>query len=149
MFLKKLNIYLLFLCFTGCGAISPFAVVSPIITGVLHWINGEAHQYYEYDTKIIQRSITSVVYDLELDQHNIKEKDGAYHIHAGKNNRFCINIKPIEPDISRLSMRINFFGDKDYAEMVYKKVTEEINTIRYDENGKVIALGDGLKTPDQ
>ena len=55
---------------------------------------------------------------------------------AGENDRFKISIKHVEPEISLLKIRVNFMGDKPYAELFYKKVDDNLNGIEFDPQGR-------------
>lgn len=122
---------------SGCADIG--LLVSPISTGIVYWANGEAHKYYENDTEIIYRAVKHVMDDLEqkiyYDEPHIGIK---YKIIAGNNNRFSIRIDKIDKDICRMNIRINYLGDKNFAELIYKKIDEKLNTIEFNDDGKIV-----------
>lgn len=130
--LVKIIFFLMFFSFfVGCN---PQLLIGPAVTGVIYWVNGEAHQYYEQNTEIVYRATKRALNDLNLPiTKDVKDRNG-HSIIAGSEDRFSIKIQPTE-HFSKLSIRINVLGDKDYAELIYKKVDENISIIEFDPNG--------------
>lgn len=132
--MKKLFFFAFLSIFiAGCD---PTMLVSPIVTGVIIWKDGEAHKYYNDDTSVIYRATKSSL--KELGYEIIKDeptKDG-YYIVAGKEDRFKITIRKAKNHISEVKIRVNFMGDKPYAELVYRQIDTNTNSIYYDEQGK-------------
>ena len=99
-------------------------LISPIITGVVIWQEGEAHKYYNFNSDIVYRASKHALKEMELeitkDEPDLEKHN--YHIIAGNNDKFSINIMQIEKNIKDLKLRVNFMGDKPYAELFYKKV---------------------------
>jgi hypothetical protein len=136
--MKKIILFIvLFLFLGGCGPISPFFIVSPIIQGVITWQEGEARKYYGYNSTIISRAVKRAAesMDMEITQEDPPE-EGNYYFVAGNNDRFKISVQKIEDNITLLSIRVNFMGDKPYAELFYKKVDEQLGIIEFDEDGQ-------------
>jgi hypothetical protein len=136
--MKKL---LLFVClclpfFTGCAA-SPLMLVSPIVTGVIMWKEGEAHKYYNEEAHTLYRATKIALKELDhpitKDESN---KDGGYYIVAGQGDKFHIVIRQVKPHITEVRCRINFMGDKPYAELLYRQIDSNTNTIDFDDQGK-------------
>lgn len=130
-----MNKFLLLTCLLicGCGAIDP---IGPVVNGIIFWKQGEANKYYNQKPDVVFRASLhalnrmnlKVVKDSNFDKSN-------FEIIAGNNNRFKIYIKEVDNKITSLKVRINFFGDKQYAELFYKYVDEQIEIIRFDGNG--------------
>ena len=137
--MKKLLTILIFSIFLsplmiGCEAV-PF--ISPIVTGVIMWVEGEAHKFYPYDADVVYRASKRALEDMgmEINKDEVKN-NGGYYLNAGKEDRFKINVDNAKEDISELRLRINTMGDKDYAELFYSKVDDQLSTIRFNENGE-------------
>lgn len=138
--MKKLLLILAFLGFftvSGCGPIDP---IGPIISGVVMWVEGEAHKYYANDAATIYRAVKRACDELnyEISRDDPPNADGDYYLVAGNNDRFKIKIQNVEADIAKLSVRVNFMGDKPYAELLYKKVDDQISTIEFGPNGEPV-----------
>jgi hypothetical protein len=130
--LFKIIFFIIFI-FSGCE-VAPF--VSPIVTGVVMWSEGEAHKYYPYNHEIIYRATKRTLEDMNMNitEENDKRKKGKKII-ANNGEQFKINIDHIKEEISLLSVRIDFMGNKEYAELFYSKVDHQLSTIQFDENG--------------
>jgi len=139
--MKKPTIFLAFIMLfniitVGCG---PELIIGPVINFFLVWKNGEAHKCYRHDTDTIYRTVKRSLKEMNIPiiEDEGKDDDG-YYLIAGENNKFKIKVREVEKDISRLSVRINFMGDKPYAELFYDKVDEELSTIDFGPNGKPV-----------
>lgn len=128
-------IFCLPLFFASC-AVAPF-IASPIVTGVVMWYEGEAHKYYYEEPSTLYRSTKLALKELG---HPIlkdeKQRNGDYYILAGDGDKFKITIRNVKSHISEVKMRINFMGDKPYAELIYKHIDNNLNTIDFDPQGR-------------
>lgn len=121
--------------FSGCDFV-PFA--GPIVSGIIMWKDGEAKKYYYEEPETLHRSVKSALKKLNYSIFtDIIEKDGSYYIIADSKDRFKIYIRKVEPHISEVRIRINFMGDKPYAELIYKFIESNSDTIEFNENGQI------------
>lgn len=119
--------------FAGCGA---EILIAPIVSGIVMWSEGEATKYYDTDSKTLYHASKRVCKELEYTiTRDDKPKNGKYYLIAGENNRFKITIAEAQKDISSVKIRIDFMGDKPYAELFYKHLDEEISVINFDPEG--------------
>lgn len=119
----------------GCAA-APF-IVSPIVTGVIMWKEGEARKYYNEEAHTMYRATKISLKD--LDHPIIKDesdKKGGYSLTAGEGDKFHITIRQVKPHIAEVKVRINFMGDKPYAELLYRQIDSNTNTIDFDDQGR-------------
>lgn len=126
-----------FFSIQGCGGIDP---ITPIVSGILMWVEGEAHKYYHNDSGTVYRAVKRACHELDYDistntPPDSSEGEQSYYLVAGGEDRFKINIRQVEGNITKLSVRVNFMGDKPYAELLYKKVDEQLNTIEFGPDG--------------
>lgn len=135
--MKKL---LLFACLclpfsSGC-TVAPL-LISPIVTGVIMWKDGEAHKYYNEESHTLYRatkiSLKELNHPIAKDEPS---KDGSYSILAGEGDKFHIYIRQVKPHITEVRVRVNFMGDKPYAELLYRQIDSNTNTIDFDDQGK-------------
>ena len=141
--MKKMILILSFLVFsTGC--IAPFIapLASPLVSGVIMWVDGEAHKYYGHDAETIHRCLKRACQELNYEISSDKPKNGGYSVIAGGKDRFNISIRHVEDGITELSIRVNFMGDKPYAELLYKKIDETLATIEFDPDGNPTRFND-------
>lgn len=134
--MKNFSLMMLFLCifFGGCAA-APF-VITPIVTGVIYWKEGEARKYYAEDSFVLHRA--AVLALQQLDQpitSDVKNTDLSYSITGGDSHKVKISIKAVRKHISEVRIRVNFMGDKPFAEMLYKQIDANTSTIEYDADG--------------
>ena len=122
--------------FAIAGCAGPEIFIGPAVTGVIYWINGEAHQYYENDAETLYRATKRAMVKLGLKITKDNLKNNTHYLQAGDRNRFSVTIQNVDKKVGRINIRINFMGDKDYAELIYKKIDEELDNIQYDEQGK-------------
>ena len=130
------NIFILAFClifFAGCGV---ELLIAPIISGVVMWSEGEATKYYDTDSKTIYHATKRVCKELEYKIISDEEpENGKYYLVVGENNKFKITIAEAQKDISSVKIRIDFMGDKPYAELFYKHLDEEMSVINFDPEG--------------
>jgi hypothetical protein len=123
------------------------SAISAVVYGVVAWKEGEAQKYYPYSTDIVQRATHIALKDMGLsDEVEKTEADSppkrrwgsrrqkvevkeSLDIKAGGKNKFKIKVEEVDKNITRLSVRVNFMGDKPYAELFYKKVDDNIGVI--------------------
>lgn len=117
----------------GCGA---EILIAPIVSGVIAWSEGEATKYYDADSKTLYHATKRVCKELEYTIIRDDEpQNGEYYLIAGENNRFKISITEVQKNISSVKIRIDFMGDKPYAELFYKHLDTEIKIIHFDPEG--------------
>lgn len=126
---KKYFFILIILLFGNVGC-EPTMIIGPIVTGVTYWIQGESHRYFPESKEIILNTTKHVLTENKLEIKNQYAKDNIYYINAGVRNRFKVKIETID-NFTRLSIRINTFGDKDYTELLYKQIEKECSIIYY------------------
>jgi len=134
---NNLFFVLLFSAFlTGCAA-APF-LIAPIVTGVIMWQEGEAVKYYHEKPATLYRATKTSMKDLELNLTEDKIENNSYFLNAGESteDKFKITISQVRPNISVLKIRVNFMGDKPFAELLYNQVDLNINAIEFDDSGK-------------
>lgn len=130
--MKKLLIIFTFLFF-GCTT-APF-IASPIVTGVVMWYEGEAHKYYNEEVRTMYRATKIALKELN---HPITKdesyKDGFYIV-TGDKDQFKIVLRQVKPHITEVKVRVNFLGDKPYAELLYSQIDLNTNSIEFDNQG--------------
>jgi hypothetical protein len=116
--------------FTAGCELAPF--IGPAVNIYVAWAEGEAHAYYVTDGKTaygaVKRALRELDYPITTDDDN---GDGQYYLVADSRDRFKITVEQVEPYVTQISIRINFMGDKPYAELIYQKLEAELDVIDY------------------
>jgi len=126
--------------FLSSCAIIP-EIVSPIVTGIVTWENGVAHKYYNEEAHTMYRATKISLKDLGYSIIDDKShKSNGYYILAGDSDKFKITIRQVKPHITEVKIRINFMGDKPYAQLLYHEIDSNTNTIDFDDQGQPTKL---------
>jgi hypothetical protein len=96
------------------------------------WVNGEAHKYYPHDDEVMYKSTKLALKELKVPISQDKRESNGFYIKAGDNDSFKITIKKSRQNITKVSIRVNTMGDKEYAELIYKKIDKNIYVIEFD-----------------
>lgn len=126
---------------TGCQFINP---ITPIIQLGIFWLEGEAHKYYNTPQDEIEVAVKSALKELEFSIVEEGPEEDYYWIKATDNSRvvqlesgelvastFKIKVREVKHNITKLSIRVNTFGDRPYAEMIYRHVDDYDNVIQF------------------
>lgn len=133
--MKKLFLLLFFPILVGC-TLTSLSVIGGVtglaLKGYVTWKKNEATKYYFADANILCRAVENSAKDLNLPITKTENKKGVYYINVGEKDKFKIEVTQVEKDISKVWIRINFLGNKPYAELFYKKIDENLNVINFD-----------------
>ena len=149
----KILLFLAPLTISGCWAASTL-IGTPVQIGVqayVTWKNGEAFKYYPYSKEVMSRAVQRAFTRMQLTVVGVIptssdgctfivkwwDKTTGYGILAGNNNQFNVNIEQKEQNVCVVRCRVDFWGDKEYAELLYKYIDEEVNTIEFTNGGSI------------
>lgn len=110
--------------------------MSPISTGVVFWVNGVAHKYYENQPDIVYKAVKRTLAELDQVITYDEPYGKGYKLIAGKRNRISLTISKTDENICELNIRINYVGDKEFAELIYKRIDKQLDIIQFDKDGK-------------
>lgn len=131
-------IFILLLIFSGCSWFGPFSnSVGTVAQGYVMWKKGEATKYYNRDIGTTYRSVKHAADTLNLKITSDKMVKNEYHLKVGEKDKFQIKIVPTGPNLTQVIIRVNFMGDRPYAELFYKTVDDNLNSI-YFKDGKPV-----------
>lgn len=131
--------YFMLICslfLSGCVA-APF-LIAPIVTGVVMWQEGEAVKYYHEKSVVLNRATKASLKELELNLIEETQDKSVFKLNVGQANedKFKITIGQVKPNIAVVKIRVNFMGDKPFAELLYNQIDLNMNAIEYDDEGK-------------
>lgn len=103
------------------------------------WKEGEAQKYYNEQPKTIYRATKMALKDLNLTLNSDKVYQNGHLLMAGDQDKFKIFVREVKPNITEVKIRVNFMGDKPYAELLYKSIDVNSNTIEFNVEGKPVS----------
>lgn len=109
---------------SGCSSINPIA---PIMTLGIFWYQGEAQKYYATEQLALVEATKNVLNEFKLPIVSETTSDNVVLIKAGDDDKFKIKISDVRENVSKLSIRVNTFGDKPYAELIFRHVDSQPN----------------------
>ena len=123
----------LLVAMSGCELINP---IGPIIQLGVFWFEGESHKYYNADQDTMIVAVKTTLKDLTFsileegpygDYYWIKATDGSEVSINGKmtESHFKIKIREVKNRITKISIRVNTFGNRPYVEMIYRHVDKQ------------------------
>lgn len=137
-----LCLYFLIILISGCSFAS--FIYGPIVTGYIMWKEGEGHKYYNEELKVMYRATKNSLKELNYPIIKDEQTSYGYYLVAGDGDKFKIRIREAKPHITEVKIRINFMGDKPYAELIYHQIDANTNTINYDDDGKPVKMKDRI-----
>ena len=113
----------------GCDYINP---LDPIIQLGVFWVQGEANKYYNSDQETMIRATKDTLHELDFvileewpeeDYYWIKASDMASL--DSPDSHFKIKIREVKERLTKVSVRVNVFGNKPYVEMLYRNIDRQ------------------------
>lgn len=128
---KIFLVFLLIGAISGCSFLSPFMLISPIIQGYIMWKDGEATKYYRLEPYQTYHFLKIVLNDLghKIITDEIQKNGSFYIVSQSKNHKFKINVVNADIGITALKIRIDFMGDKPYAELIYHNLDQKFEAL--------------------
>jgi hypothetical protein len=103
-------------------------VVGPIIQAYVVWKDGEGTKYYKREGYEVYQGLKIVLHNLEqkVTQDDIKTPGNFYLLTKSSKHSFKINVVQADKGVTALKIRIDFMGDRPYAELIYKTLDEQL-----------------------
>jgi hypothetical protein len=129
---SHLALFLVTALLSGC-AVVPFLPFLPVLgtayDGYVVWKSGKATKYYALDLDTTYRAVMRASDQLKIKSTLIKSapKEG-YSLEIKENVPMHIDILPLEKNVSvtTVVISISIFGDKQYVELFYKLVDDNL-----------------------
>jgi stress response protein SCP2 len=136
----------LLITFIGCDAFNP---IGPIIQFGLFWKQGEATKYYATEADVLLVATKEVLKEFKFPIKSEETKDRTVTIKAGDDDNFKIQVTAVRDNVSKLSIRVNTFGDKPYAELIYRHVDQKQGIEQFASVTALNAAVEGQKRPNK
>lgn len=118
----RLILVLCLLFVVGCQYVNP---VMPIMQIGVFYVQGEAHKYYNTDQETLKTAVLVALKELDIPVAEQQQYEDYYYILAGDKNAYKIKIRPVRQKITKLSIRVDTFGDKPFTELIYRHVDKQ------------------------
>ncbi len=118
----KIAAMALLVCVVGCQFFNPIA---PIVQLGIYWKEGEATKYYAVNQDELATATKKALAKFTLPIISESEKDRTISIKAGDDDKFKIKVIAVRDNVSKLCIRVNTFGDRPYAELLYRFIDEQ------------------------
>lgn len=115
---------------SGCAVVAliPFIpVIGGSYQGYIVWKGRESSKYYTYDIKTVFQAVKQSCEHLKLEtviQHPVSENECS--LETKGNYPIKINVSAVEKNITKVVITIALFGDKQYAELLYRTIDDNI-----------------------
>ena len=121
---------------SGCAVVAliPFVpVIGGSYQGYTYWKGRESLKYYSNDVKTVCQAVKKSCEQLELEtviQNPVSENECS--LKTKGNYPMEINVSHVEKTLTKVVITIALFGDKQYAELLYRTIDDNIPTKRMD-----------------
>ena len=123
----RLALFLVTALLSGCAALPFFTMMGSAYEGYVIWKSGEATKYYAFDLDTTYRSVMRASNQLKLETTLMKSAPKEeYSLETKGNVHMHINILPFKKSVSSVTISIPTFGDKQYVELFYKTVDDNL-----------------------
>jgi len=111
----------------AAGGAQVIPVIGASYEGYVVWKGRESSRYYTYDTKTVCQAIKQSCDQLKLETEiqNPASENGCSLDTKGKYH-MEINASHSEENLTKVVITIELFGDKQYAELLYRTIDENI-----------------------
>lgn len=108
----------------GCEGFNP---VGPLLQLGIFWYQGEAHKYYHTGRDVAVSGVKASLDALDLPVQSEREDGDSVYLQAGGqgDKRFKIRIKRVKDQTTMVSVRVNVFGDRPYAELLFRNLDRQ------------------------
>lgn len=125
--IKKFFVIFFIVFMFGCGGLDPISSIPPIINGIIIWENQTAIKYYDKNYETLNEAVIVCLKNLKIPIKSEKNFDWGKKIICYNDDKFIIQIIKIQDNITKLTVRVNFLGNKEYAELIIKKIDQFLN----------------------
>ena len=133
MIRRKIVVFLLLATslLSGCAVVGLIPFIGSSIGGSYQgysvWKGRESSKYYTYDVKTICQTVKQSCEQLKLETviQNPASENECY-LETKGNYPMEINVSHVENNLTKVVITIALFGDKQYAELLYKTIDDNI-----------------------
>ena len=131
-----LALFLVSTLLSGCGICAFIPVIGgseaiPVAggsyQGYTFWKGRESSKYYTYDVKTVCQAVKQSCEQLKLETviQNPVSEDGC-SLETKGTYPMEVNVSHVEKNLTKVVITINLFGDKQYAQLLYRTIDDNI-----------------------
>ena len=117
-------------CLPGCAALPLFSflpIMGTAYEGYAIWRSGEATKHYAVATDMTYRAVMRASDQLKLDAALLTEEpQGEYLLEVKGSNPMMIHVFSREKGITTVAVTIPVFGDKQFVDLFYRLVDDNL-----------------------
>jgi hypothetical protein len=114
----------------GCTVLPFIPIVGTVYDGYVGWKGHQAVKYYAEDVGTIQRAVMQSSQQLHLKIIQKSKDASGRSLELKCKEPLQIEILPFEKKITKVMIKINLGGDKQFAEFFYHKIDANLAKVR-------------------
>jgi hypothetical protein len=113
----------------GCAVMVPFfPFMGPAYDGIASWKGREAVKYYLADVDKIHQVVLQSARQMDLETKGSASDSGyGYSLEIKGKDHLQIKILPYEKTITKVSIKVTLFGDKQFATFFYQTIDANLS----------------------
>jgi hypothetical protein len=110
----------------GCSIIPFVPIVGTVYDGYVGWKGHQAVKYYAEDLATMRRAVMRSSKQLNLKLVNKSTAEKGYSLELACKEPLQIDILPFEKKVTKVMIKVNLFGDKQFADFVYQTIDANV-----------------------
>lgn len=111
---------------SGCAAVQLLSLGIATYQGYTVWKGREATKYFPHDLEATYQAVKQSAEKMKLETSNPPPLGKGYAMETKGENSMQINVLPVEKNVTKVTIRISLFGDKQFAEYFYLTVEDNL-----------------------
>ena len=114
----------------GCSVLPFIPIVGTVFDGYVGWRGHQATKYYAEDIGTIRRAVIKSSQQLHLKIVRKSTDMNGHSLELKCKEPLQIEILPFEKKVTKVMIKINLGGDKQFADFFYKRIDANIAKVR-------------------
>ena len=116
--------------FWGCSVLPFVPIVGTVYDGYVGWKGHQAVKYYAEDIATMRKAVLQSSRQLNLKTVYKSSDEKGYSLELRCREPLQIEILPFEKKVTKVMIRINLLGDKQFADFYYQMIDANLAKIR-------------------
>jgi hypothetical protein len=114
----------------GCTVLPFIPIVGTVYDGYVGWKGQQAVKYYAEDMGTIQRAVMQSSQQLHLKIVRKSQDANGHSLELKCKEPLQIEIMPFEKKVTKVMIKVNLGGDKQFAEFFYHRIDANLAKVR-------------------